>query len=395
MFALRTSVFNHSILSGVTKLPIITKPVNYLSTKRAGTVFADPTYDSTFKMLCTNKEHPGIIKSILNSFLDFEGENKIEKVVFSQGNKIDLVCTSQNGKKMAIEMQRAHESYSLARSQMCMSKLIASQVAVGQSSKAHEVILDTYVICIGRENIIRKPSVVQKQKVLLKEKSDLSYSLTVTPTIHDFGITIEDNKMTWKFFELKKFKEFMKNIKIGKDSPIKHQWMKFLLKCQDEENTPEDVAEIIKEGYRIMEMANWTQEQKALYDMEIDQEELTLCKIEQAELDGKAKGLTEGKIIGLTEGKIMGLTEGKIIGLVKGEAKSIQKALKYNESEEEIINDHTTLSKDKLVQIKALPQPPGLEQITSILQDNTMFSQDKEDVDVLGNTSEENYNDVD
>lgn len=259
---------------------------------------------------------------------------------------------------------------------MYMSKLIASQVAVGQISKAHEVILDTYVICIGRENIIKEPSIVQRQKVLLKEKSDLSYSLTVTPATHDFGIIIEGNKMTWKFFELKKFKEFMKNIKIGKDSPIKHQWMKFLLKCQDEENTPDDVAEIIKEGYRIMEMANWTQEQKALYDMEIDQEELTLCKIEQAEIDGKAKGLAEGKIIGLTE------------GLVKGEAKSIQKALKYNESDEEIIKDHKTLSKDKLVQIKAIPQPPGLEQITSILQD-------KENVDMLGNTSEESYNDVD
>ena len=275
---------------------------------------------------------------------------------------------------------------------MYMSKLIASQVAVGQISKAHEVILDTYVICIGRENIIKEPSIVQRQKVLLKEKSDLSYSLTVTPATHDFGIIIEGNKMTWKFFELKKFKEFMKNIKIGKDSPIKHQWMKFLLKCQDEENTPDDVAEIIKEGYRIMEMANWTQEQKALYDMEIDQEELTLCKIEQAEIDGKAKGLAEGKIIGLTEGKIIGLTEGKVIGLteglVKGEAKSIQKALKYNESDEEIIKDHKTLSKDKLVQIKAIPQPPGLEQITSILQD-------KENVDMLGNTSEESYNDVD
>ena len=394
-------------LNKVTNFPIIMGSVSYFSTKRAGSVFADPTYDNIFKMLCTSEEYPGIIKSILNSFLDLEGEHQIEEVVFSSqrgklgkidgdrlyvepnalenttrfavDSTIDLVCTSQNGKKIAIEMQRAHESYFLARSQMYMSKLIASQVAVGQSSKAHEVILDTYVICIGRENIIREPSVVNKQKALLKEKSDLSYSLTVTPTIHDFWVTIEDNKMTWKFFELKKFKEFMRNIEIDKNSPIKHQWMKFLLKCQEEENTPEDVAEIVKEGYQIMEMANWTQEQKALYDMEIDQEELTLCKIEKAELEGLARGKAEGKAKGLAE----------------GEAKSIRKALKYNENDEEIINDHTTLNKDKLDRIKGLPQPPELEQITSILQTGSEFSENNDDVGVLGRSPEAAYNNVD
>ena len=384
----------------------IAEPFKYFSTKRAGAVFADPTYDNTFKMLCTNKEHPGIIRSILNSFLGFEGNNQIEDIVFSHKGKlgaingdrayldssvlenttryasdstIDLVCTTQSGKKIAIEMQRAHESYFLTRTQMYMSKLIAGQVAVGQSSKAHEVILDTYIISIGRENIIRDPQILQKQKELLKDKSDLSFSLTVKPIIEDFWVTVEDNKMTWKFFELKKFKEFMKHELIDQHSPLKHQWMKFLLKCQDEEDTPENIPGIIKEGYQIMEMANWTPEQKALYDMEIDQEELTLCKVEKAGVEGKAKGRAEGR------------AEGRIEGLVEGEAKSIIKALKYNESDEEIIEEHDSLDKKKLSQIKSLSQPPKFDDIRTILQvDEDEFS--KPDIDVIGIGLEETPN---
>ena len=262
MFSLR-SLFSPRVSS----FSAIAEPFKYFSTKRAGAVFADPTYDNTFKMLCTNKEHPGIIRSILNSFLDFEG-----------------------------------------------------------------------------------------------------------------------NKMTWKFFELKKFKEFMKHELIDQHSPLKHQWMKFLLKCQDEEDTPENIPGIIKEGYQIMEMANWTPEQKALYDMEIDQEELTLCKVEKAGVEGKAKGRAEGRAEGLVEGRAE--------GLVEGEAKSIIKALKYNESDEEIIEEHDSLDEKKLSQIKSLSQPPKFDDIRTILQvDEGEFSKnDPDDIDVIGIGLEETPN---
>ncbi len=37
-------------------------------------VFADPTYDVTFKMLFANSEHLHLLISLINNFLGFKGE---------------------------------------------------------------------------------------------------------------------------------------------------------------------------------------------------------------------------------------------------------------------------------------------------------------------------------
>ena len=300
-----------------------------LYSTKTGQIFADPTYDNTFKILFASQKHLKITLSILNSFLNFTGDREITSVSFPSKNTdlndssnaasivssalendtrfavdstVDLLCITKNGEQIAIEMQRAHEGYFLARTQLYMAKLIASQVKVGESAKAHKVMLDTYIICIGKENIFRDPVILSKQKAYLNEdtKEELSFELTVTPTIHDLWVTVQDNKMIWKFFELTKFKEYMQKFSIQKDSPIKHQWLQFLLKCHEAEDTPENIAEIIKEGYDIMRMSNWSPEQKVLYDIEIDKEELARTKVQEAEIKGKI----EGEAIGLKKGKI-------------------------------------------------------------------------------------------
>ena len=38
--------------------------------------FADPTFDTTFKMLFGSKEHDNILISLLNNLLDFTGDKK-------------------------------------------------------------------------------------------------------------------------------------------------------------------------------------------------------------------------------------------------------------------------------------------------------------------------------
>lgn len=401
MFALRA--ISRQLFSGSTYTLNLVK----YFTSKAGSVFADPTYDNTFRMLCANREHPEIVQSILNNFLNLEGNQQIQEVSFpvkTQNNKVDytasdkvgdradvsptvlenstrfaadstvdLLCTTKDGKQIAIEMQRAHEDYFLSRSQLYMSKLLASQVEVGQSSKAHEVMLDTYIICIGKQNIIRDPAISVEQSKFLQsqdvKKRDLSFELTVTPTIHDLWITIQDNKMTWKFFELTKFKEFIKYIKIDHNSPIKYQWMHFLLKCQEAEETPEDVADIIKKGYEIMKMANWTPIQKALYDMEINQEELTMNKIEKATFEG--------------------LVRGEAKGIAKGEAKLIKVLLKKKISIKDIATECKIATKKQLQDIKDQDTPE--ESIAEMLfgQYREQQVDEQYDMDLSGNTSEE------
>lgn len=42
-------------------------------------VFADPTYDVTFKMLFGSEEHINLLISVINSFLDFKGEDRVKR----------------------------------------------------------------------------------------------------------------------------------------------------------------------------------------------------------------------------------------------------------------------------------------------------------------------------
>lgn len=50
-------------------------------------------------------------------------------------------------------MQRQYKDYFLPRMQEYMSKIISGEVMVGQSEQYHEVLVDTYILAIGKDNI--------------------------------------------------------------------------------------------------------------------------------------------------------------------------------------------------------------------------------------------------
>lgn len=117
-------------------------------------IFADPTYDTTFKMLFGTENNKDILISILNNFLDFKAVKEITEVqivssdLFAEGitdlqGSVDVLCTTKNNQKIAVEMQRQYKNYFL-RSQEYMAKIIAGQVKVGQGAKYDTVLMDTY-----------------------------------------------------------------------------------------------------------------------------------------------------------------------------------------------------------------------------------------------------------
>ena len=91
------------------------------------TVFADPTYDITFKMLFGNDKHKNILISLLNNLLDFVGTAKeIQDVVINSSDlqkesasgvkgAVDVLCTTVSNKKIAVEMQRQYKGVFFAK----------------------------------------------------------------------------------------------------------------------------------------------------------------------------------------------------------------------------------------------------------------------------------------
>ncbi len=191
-------------------------------------------------------------------------------------------------------MQQAHEAYFLAICQAYMAKLIAGQVKTGESAKYHKVMSETYILSIGKKDLFKSTGA----SAVIGDGVE-HYEKTVTPMIHELGVTVPDNKMNWKFYELDKFKKFIENNPVTNNSPMKDQWLNFLLECQRQSKLPEDVDELIKKAYHLMEIEQWSEEERILYwkqqanlDDHFAQVEL---EREEAQKEGMEKGMEKGR----------------------------------------------------------------------------------------------------
>lgn len=275
--------------------------------------FADPTFDTTFKMLFGSKEHDNILISLLNNLLDLDGAQKItaleiitetletpvfsyEKHSSSAKGAVDVLCETANGHKIAVEMQRAKQPYFLARTQHYMSKLISVQVNEGSGEKYHEEVRDTYILILAKNNLF-----TGKHELFDKNDTNATkvlynglYEIDVEPVVKQTGRVFPKNKMHWKFYELSKFKEHDDYKILNEKSILKHQWLEFLIDCGNQLQTP-NRDNIIKNGYDIMKMMKWQGDLQNLYwkeqIREHDAEQYQKELIAQAEARGEAKGL--------------------------------------------------------------------------------------------------------
>lgn len=278
--------------------------------------YADPTLDITFRMLFSPDQHKPILINMLNALLDFKGLNAIMDVEINSSDltvsnidldkpaksgitsAVDLLCTTTNNKKIAVEMQGQKKNYFLAREQEYMAKLISGQVKVGEGKKYHEKVLDTYIVVIGKENLFSGNSKLQDQDL---------FEIDVKPIIVQTGEVYPNNKMNWKFYELPKFaaSNIYKNINVL--SEIKHQWLEFFYHCGQSTELPKR-NNIIQEAYKIMEIATWSPDDQVMYwkqkANEQDAYDSRLEEIEQAREEGKKEGKEEGIKLGLINGEI-------------------------------------------------------------------------------------------
>ena len=334
-------------------------------------IFADPTYDITFKMLFANDAHKNILISLLNSLLGFTGDQEIQDVTIqspelqkenASGVKgaVDVLCETKNGKKIAVEMQRQYKEYFLPRLLEYMSKIVSGQVMVGQSKQYHKELLDTYILAIGKDNIF---------KGIYEIASDTLFEKTVKPIIIETGQVIPGNKMCWKFFELRRFAQQHKDGTINKESSLKFQWLNFLLHCSEKEEIPEDMDPIIQEGYNIMKVAKWDSATRVLYWKQKADERSELLE---------AKRLQE-------EQYKHGFDSGQLKGEIKGEISKVKFSIKYKVPLKEIASDLQFLTHNKV--------KDKLEQNINYIQDhiNDTDSDICEELGLLGELPVEDF----
>ncbi|XP_065682520.1 uncharacterized protein LOC124816417 isoform X1 [Hydra vulgaris] len=341
--------------------------------------FADPTLDASFKMLFGQDENSDILISLLNSLLDFKGKDLIEEVKINPNelvvsnisykkgdtgisSAVDILCTTNDGRQIAIEIQGQKTNYFLTREQEYMAKLIYGQVKEGQGHEYHVKVLDTYILVIGKENMFVGNTAL-KGKVLNNTKLDSQelFEIDVEPRIKQTGEVVPGNKMHWKFFELPKFRvsaEYKKikgydlvidnsNKKLYQEkiewlnNNLKEQWLEFLIECSNQITIP-DRNKLIKKGYEIMKLVTWDSVDRALL---WKQKQNEIDAMQQKEFD-KEEAFHQGELKGIKIGKLEGLKEGKLKMLLKQDIQKLQKHFKRKD-EEELDKNETFLSKKR------------------------------------------------
>ena len=269
--------------------------------------FANPTFDITFKMLFATESNKHLLISFLNNLLGFEYEDIITSldimnpILGKETNNgiqstIDVRCKTNNFKDISIEMQRKNTKYFLARTQDYMCKVIATQVKEGDGKEYHMKLMDTYILVLSKSNLFLKENE-------LFGDSNSFYEKTFVPMCLELNnIVFPGNKLHWIFFELENFKQYTKNRIIDKKCSLKMQWLDFFVNCSNNLIIPEDINEIIKKGYNIMEMAYWNSEEKLSYEKlmadKYDEKLTRAEEIEQAKKKGELKGKLKGELKG-------------------------------------------------------------------------------------------------
>ena len=257
--------------------------------------FADPTYNSTFTILFGKESRKHLLRSLVNNLLDFTDEDEIISVIIKNPSLIkdtihtsdsivDILCETKNNREIAVEMQKFNKSYFLSRMQSYMSSIIANQLPKGEPNRYNELMKDTYVLSICKENIFL-------EKYKLTKGEDLMFEKTVRPYIEELKKPIPKNKIYWKFYELPRFIKAIRSIDIKKN--MKYQWLNFLVKCGISKEIPNDTNDLIKEAYEIMRTANWDRQTHKLYMME--KWDLAFQEKERAEIE--AKGIEKERLI--------------------------------------------------------------------------------------------------
>ena len=308
-------------------------------------VFADPTYDATFKMLFGKQANIDITKSFLNTMLGFTGTKEeiaelkiissdlIQEDVNAIESAIDVRCKTVSGQDISIEMQRRGEEYFLARTQDYMAKILSSQVTKSDGGKKYHLAMDkTYMLVVSKAQLFLKGNQVPGDTLIMYEK-------TIVPMIKELGVEVPGNKMYWKFFELPKFKNYIKNQQISYDSDLKEQWLDFLLNCSECNEIPEDRNDIIKRGYEIMKIANWTKEDRDAYELSKLKEAYALKEEEAMKQEAEKIGFDKG------------LEKGKWHEKYKGEISKIKMGLEANLEDEKILKN-LSYTKDKFSEFK-------------------------------------------
>jgi predicted transposase/invertase (TIGR01784 family) len=258
--------------------------------------FLDVKTDYAFKKVFGSEESKDILKSFLNSVIEFENNQKIKdldildpyNIPILKGMKdtfVDVKVKLGDNTIVIIEMQVLNHDGFEKRVLYNMTKNYSQQLKKGEQ---YHLLNPVIALTIVNFNMFEY------------EKYKSSYILLEKDNFTKYSGDVE-----LMFIELPKFNKSLEECK-----DIEDKWLYFIKNSEDLSIVPKDVEEEIKSAYSIANTANLTIDELELQRKRKEFIYIQRSSVEKAKREGREEGREEGHQEGLEEGLEKGLEQG-------------------------------------------------------------------------------------
>lgn len=281
--------------------------------------FLDPKNDFAFKQVFGKEKHKAILIHFLNDVLKLSGEHCIKDVKFlttvqdpdiasKKRSIVDVLCHEKSGRQFIIEMQVAKTSGFKERAIYYASKAYVSQMVKGGEYEDLKGVI--FIAVIDYELFPNKSNYHSTHRLYDQETQEQDLS----------GLRFE-------FLELPRFKK-----KLDSVSTMVEKWCYFFKYATettlDEMDKLAGSDQVIKEAYKALDSASWSENELLLYEQETKSENDALSMLRYAKQEGIELGKQEGIELGEKAGLQKGIELGKQEGALHGERQVLIRQIK-------------------------------------------------------------------
>jgi hypothetical protein len=301
----------------------------------------DPTTDFGFKKLFGDEANKDLTMSFLNDLLEldpplvdlsFANPEQLPETSEQRIGIYDLLCRDLAGNEYLVEMQKSKLTFAKDRMVYYSSFPIASQAKKGSqrayyeyqpSSEALRVQEVSEIVYSGKKYYVgRSPWNYELKAVYCVAILDFAFEDGTTAVNHNSlrndrpPHDLFYGKLKFVTVELPLFDPSKPEYNLDRHL---NKWLYFMKHLPDFERMPDVFKndKIFQKAFWIAELANFTPEERRLYELNLKRLRDTYAVLETYEMTGLARGRAEGIIEGRIEGKIEGKIEGRIEGKIE------------------------------------------------------------------------------
>ena len=319
-----------------------------------GSKYIDPFTDFGFKRIFGTDENKHFLISFLNDLLEIDAKiidieyRNLEKLglnIIDRRAIFDVYCTDEKNNKFIVELQRSPQKYFKDRSVYYTSFPIQEQSERGDWDYRLKKI---FFIGILDFKMNDQPDYLTKVQLMDVKRQKVFF-----------------DQLTYYYIEMPKFTKRQEELSNHLD-----YWLYYLNHLAQSQFIPTTLKDdpIIKQAFNVAEFLALSKDEQLNYQrdlkIKLDYMNVLAYAKEQAEKEGRRKGIQEGREEGrrkgiqegIQEGRRKGIQEGRRKGVQEGREEGKQAGMKKNQLKTVMNAHHLGLSAQNISQITGLSE---------------------------------------